>query len=87
MSNVRLRCNSLMISIAALLVSGSPVAACSVCFGDPDSAMAQGALVGVYVLGGVIGLVLFGVAGTALFWAQRSRRLGRPSDGEVVRNR
>ena len=39
--------------------------------------MAKGALMGVYVLGAVIGCVLFGVAGTAVFWVQRGRRIAR----------
>ena len=54
-----------------------PVWACSVCFGDPDSAMARGALMGVYVLAGVIGFVLLCVAGTGLYWVQRGRRIAR----------
>ena len=55
----------------------APAPACSTCFGDPDSAMAKGALMGVYVMVGVVGFVLAGIAGTGLFWMQRSRRLSR----------
>lgn len=64
---------------STLLVMGSAVReaqACAVCFGDPDSAMAQGVVWGVLVLVGIVGFVLAGVAGTALFWLHRSRRLG-----------
>jgi hypothetical protein len=69
--------------LLALVVSGfvwlSPTtaSACYVCFGDPDSPMTKGAVMGVYVLGGVVIMVLVGVAGTAMFWMQRGRRLAR----------
>ena len=49
--------------------------ACSVCFGDADSLMVKGAIMGAYFLVGVIGFVMLGVAGTSLFWLRRSRRL------------
>jgi hypothetical protein len=59
--------------------------ACSTCFGDPESPMAKGAVVGVAVLLGVIVAVLGGVAGVGLFWVQRSRRLGGlpPTEGPL----
>lgn len=50
--------------------------ACAVCFGDPESDMARGVVMGVLVLVGVVGTVLAGFVGTGLFWMQRSRRLG-----------
>lgn len=58
--------------------------ACSVCFGDPDSAMAKGAAAGVLLLAGVAGFVLASVAGTGLFWIHRARvlRRGIQEDGE-----
>ena len=62
--------------VAGLLASPSRALACAVCFGDPESSMAKGAVAGVLVLMGVIAFVLAGVAGTGLFWIQRSRRLG-----------
>lgn len=77
----------LVSAVVTALGSARPVVACSVCFGDPDSAMAKGALMGVYVLGAVIGFVLFGVAGTAVFWVQRGRRLARQSRTENSANR
>jgi hypothetical protein len=51
--------------------------ACSTCFGDPDSQMVKGALMGVYVMIGVVGFVLAGFTGTGLYWIHRSRRLAR----------
>lgn len=77
----------LVLAVVSALTGARPVTACSVCFGDPDSAMAKGALMGVYVLGAVIGFVLFGVAGTAVFWVQRGRRLARRSSSENTANR
>lgn len=64
------------------LVEAGPAAACSVCFGDPDSPMSRGVVMGVVVLVGIIGFVLLGVAGTIAFWMHRSRRLAGlpPSD-------
>ncbi len=49
--------------------------ACSVCFGEADSLMVKGAIMGAYFLVGVIGFVMLGIAGTSLFWLRRSRRL------------
>lgn len=59
----------------ASLDFSDPVLACSTCFGDPDSQMVKGALMGVYVMIGVVGSVLAGFAGTGIYWIQRSRRL------------
>ncbi len=60
---------------AFALAESTPVLACSVCFGDPDSSMVKGALAGVIVLVGVVSVVLMGVVGTGLYWNHRSRRL------------
>jgi hypothetical protein len=49
--------------------------ACAVCFGDPDSDLAKGAVAGVVLLGCVIFCVLLGIAGTAVHWSRKARRL------------
>lgn len=49
--------------------------ACAVCFGDSESPMAKGVVAGVVVLIAVVGAVLFAVAGTGVYWMQRSRRM------------
>jgi hypothetical protein len=68
-----------------LVAAGSNTAhACSVCFGDPESDMVQGAIWGVATLVGVITFVLGGVAGTGLYWMHRARRLSRLPDESVV---
>ncbi len=57
------------------LLSAQPVLACSVCSGDPNSAMFQGAQAGVLVLLGVVGVVLTGLASLLLFWMRRAAHL------------
>lgn len=60
--------------LAALLIA-QPALACSVCYGDPDSAMSQGAKAGVLVLLGVVGVVLLWVGSLILFWRRRAANL------------
>lgn len=50
--------------------------ACAVCFGDPESPMAKGAVAGILVLLGVVGCVLTAFVGTGLYWIRRSRCVG-----------
>ncbi len=54
------------------LLSAQPAPACSVCAGDPNSALSQGAQAGMLVLLGVIGVVLTGLASLFLFWMRRA---------------
>ncbi len=70
------------LAVAVVACMTDRAAACAVCYGDPDSPMAKGVVAGVLTLVGVIGFVLVGIAGTGLFWIQRSRRLGRLEDNE-----
>ena len=65
---------AILIGLATLL-STQPALACSVCFGDPGSAMNQGAQAGMLVLLGVIGVVLTGLASLLLFWVRRAAHL------------
>lgn len=78
------RRGAVVFAVAALLVSTCPALACAVCFGDPDSPLTKGALMGVYVLVGVVGFVLAGIAATGVFWVQRSRRLARTGDWDTT---
>ncbi len=69
---------SLLLAILAgvgALLSAQPVLACSVCYGDPNSAMAQGAQAGVLVLLSVVGVVLTGLASLLIFWMRRAAHL------------
>ena len=58
-----------------LSLSAQPALACSVCAGDPNSALSQGAQAGMLVLLGVIGVVLTGLASLLLFWMRRAANL------------
>ncbi len=58
-----------------ILLMAQPALACSVCYGDPNSAMTQGAQAGVLVLLGVIGAVLTGFASLLIFWMRRAAHL------------
>lgn len=60
----------------------SSAAACAVCFGDPQSPMAKGAVMGVLTLGAIIGSVLVFIAGTGVYWLHRGARLARGAKGE-----
>lgn len=78
MSHMRIICRLVYGAVVggALLI-GPVASACSVCYGDPDSDMAKGAVAGVFLLGAVIGGVLLGVAGVICFWTVRARRFSR----------
>ncbi len=53
-----------------------PVAsACSVCYGDPESNLTQGAFAGVMVLGLIAYGVLMGMFGIGVTWFVRARKL------------
>ncbi len=65
---------AVLVCLGALL-NAQPALACSVCYGDPDSAMSQGAKAGVLVLLGVIGMVLSGIASVLIFWMRRAASL------------
>ena len=78
MSQNRLAIMSLAILVClGVLLSAQPALACSVCYGDPNSAMSQGAQAGVLVLLGVVGTVLTGVASLLIFWMRRAANLRR----------
>ncbi len=60
---------------ALVLATAQPAHACAVCFGDRDSAMAQGAVSGVLFMVIVTYVVLFGIVGFAVHWRIRAYRL------------
>ncbi len=73
--NRRARISLTILACLAALLSAAPALACSVCYGDPNSAMTQGAKAGVLVLLGVVGLVLTGLASLLIFWMRRAASL------------
>ena len=65
---------AILICLAAISSAG-PAMACSVCYGDPDSAMTAGVQAGVLVLLGVVCGVLLLIASLLLFWVRRAANL------------
>lgn len=64
-----------LVLLATLLLNTDPATACPVCFGDPESGMAKGAMWGIMVLGLFIGSVLMGIVGIGTTWFIRARKL------------
>ena len=62
--------------LTTFLLGAEHAVACPVCFGDPDSDMAQGAMWGILVLGIVVYGVLMGMVGVGVTWFIRARKLG-----------
>lgn len=64
-----------VVALALLLLVPQVARACSVCFGDPNSDLAKGAVRGVAFMIGVVSFVLVGIASIAGVWIVRARRL------------
>jgi hypothetical protein len=67
----------LCLAVTVFFAVATEVRACSVCFGDPESPMAKGFVWGVLVLVAIVGCVLSAIAGIAVFWMCRGRRLAQ----------
>jgi hypothetical protein len=63
------------LSLAFIQLSSVPALACSACFGQSDSRMAQGMNMGIFALLLVITSVLCGVAGFFVYVARRTAHL------------
>ena len=61
--------------VVGTLIIDSPAMACSVCFGDPNSALVKGAQAGILVLLGAIACVLMALVSLMIFWARRAAKL------------
>ena len=64
-----------LLACLGVFLSSQPALACSVCYGDPNSAMTHGAQAGVLVLLGVVGVVLTGLGSLLLFWMRRAAQI------------
>jgi hypothetical protein len=64
----------------ALISSAQPVAACSVCYGEPNSPMSNGVEAGVLFLLGVVVGILTLMASVVLFWIRRAANLADPTE-------
>ena len=67
----------------ALLLNSLPLQACSVCYGDPDSAMSKGLGWGIAVLLGVVVMVLGGIATFFVYIAKKSPT-DKSDDSEIA---
>ena len=61
-----------LVALALLLMSTPDASACAACFGKSDSKLAEGMNAGIFALMGVIGSVLFAIAGFFFFIARRA---------------
>ena len=61
-----------------------PLLACAACFGQSDSAMAQGMNWGILSLLGIIALVLVGVATFFVYLAKRTSALAAATSAETM---
>ncbi len=65
----------LAVAALILLATAQSARACPVCFGDPDSAMAQSAGTGILVLLGFIAFVLGSIVTVGGCWIVRARKI------------
>lgn len=61
--------------------------ACSVCFGDPDSAMTHGVKLAVLFLLGVVLFVLGGIAAVTVTWIRRAQKIQSENPNFSLKNR
>jgi heme/copper-type cytochrome/quinol oxidase subunit 2 len=69
--------------LALLAALPQRAAACSVCFGDPNSPAAQGLAMGVIALLGVVLLVLGGVSAFFIYLARRAAATDATTQSET----
>ena len=67
--------------LTILLAAPSTVAACSVCFGDPNAKETKAMAAGILFMLGCIGTLLVSFAAVFCYWAVRSHRLHQLNDG------
>lgn len=72
------------IALALLLVSAPDASACAACFGKSDSKLAEGMNAGIFALMGVIGSVLFAIAGFFWFIVRRAATHPLPMPAETL---
>ena len=73
-----------LVALAVLLVGAADASACAACFGKSDSKLAQGMNAGIFALLGVIGSVLFAIAGFFFFIIRREATHPLPIPGESL---
>lgn len=73
-----------LVALVTLLVSAPDTSACAACFGASDSKLAEGMNAGIFALMGVIGSVLFAIAGFFFFIARRAAAHPLPMPAESL---
>ncbi len=71
-------------ALALLLVSVPDASACAACFGASDSKLAEGMNAGIFALMGVIGSVLFAIAGFFYYIVRRASANPLPFPSESL---
>ena len=62
----------LLLGVPFVLLTATPVLACSACFGKSDSTMARSLNASIFTLMGIVGTVLVGAASFFVFLAKRA---------------
>lgn len=75
---------ALLVALALLLVSAPDASACAACFGKNDGKLAQGMNAGIFTLLGIIGGVLFAIAGFFFFIIRRAATHPLPMPAESL---
>ena len=75
---------ALLVALAVLFASALDASACAACFGKSDSKLAEGMNAGIFALMGVIGGVLFAIAGFFFFIARRAVTNPLPIPSETL---
>lgn len=73
-----------LVALALLLVSVPDASACAACFGKNDGKLAQGMNAGIFTLLGIIGGVLFAIAGFFAFIIRRAATHPLPLPAETL---
>ncbi|MCW5551380.1 MAG: hypothetical protein KIS67_04355 [Verrucomicrobiae bacterium] len=71
--------------MAALLWPGS-LAACTICYGDPESPLSRGLTLGISVLLGMVGMVLAGVVAFFVYLARKAASV-RADESDVLKTK
>ncbi|MBI1785725.1 hypothetical protein HYR69_11330 [Candidatus Sumerlaeota bacterium] len=74
----------LLLAMASMLLSSSPVFACAVCFGDPGAPMVKGAKAGVLFLAVMVYGLLMAMGSVLAYWIYRARKLSELERAEAA---
>ncbi len=73
-----------LLALALLIAGAVDASACAACYGKSDSKLAEGMNAGIFTLLGVIGMVLFAIAGFFVFIVRRAATHPLPIPGETL---